>query len=146
MTTTASYPVAFRARPRPLTPIALYAEGAVARRVLERLAHERRERLGALQCVATRRCVVLLGPEPELPWADGVIYLGRDARAPLLLVPTYYEPDVPYDVLERRVVAAGHTPIAVLPHARQLIPLGNARAVERDALLAWLRGPMDVRS
>jgi hypothetical protein len=137
----------FRPRPSPLTPLALYAEHASARSVIVQLTAATDARLSALRAVATPECLVLLGPERELPWADGVVYLGHDPRAPLLLLPTYCEPDVPLDLFEQRIVAGLQpAPIAVLPHAKRLIAVGHARVLERAALQQWLDAAQDAAS
>lgn len=133
--------VAVVAREVPLVVSALYAQAAAAVGVLKQLVAGAPQRLSALRGVAAADCVVLLGPATELPWADGVIFLGQDPRAPRLLLPTYYEPDVPLDLLERRIFDGEQppaAPVAVLPHARRLIALGHARVPELDALAAWL--------
>jgi hypothetical protein len=135
MKTGATVAVAFRERAQPLAAAGLYAEGAARARLLEQLAAAPGERLAALRGVDAGDCVVLLGPESELPWVDGVVYLGRDPRAPLLLVPTCYEPDVPLELLEQRVAAAVQpAPIALVPHARRVIAVGHACVLEREAL------------
>jgi hypothetical protein len=82
---------------------------------------------------------VVLGPESELPWVDGVVYLGREAAAPGLLVPTHLSPDVPIALLEAAVLRSVQgSPVAVVPDARQLIDVGAARAIDRATLLAWV--------
>jgi hypothetical protein len=135
----------FRPRLTPLTPLALYAERAGARSLVMQLMAATDARLRALRAVATPDCVVLLGQERELPWADGVVYLGQDARAPLLLLPTYCEPDVPLDLFEQRIVAGAQpAPIAVLPHAKRVIAVGHARLLECAALKRWLAAAQDA--
>ena len=126
--------IGFRTRERPLAPCALHAEGDALQRLLQALLAAPAQRLRGLRGVRAARGVVLLGAETDLPWADGVTYLGRDPRAPSLLLPTYLEPDVPVDLLERRITATQATPIAVLPHLRLLLGLGRASALDRDAL------------
>jgi hypothetical protein len=139
MTSALSQPIRFRERRSPLEAIAVYAEGAVAHALIEQLAAASGERIGALRGVARADCAVLLGPALELPWVDGVLYLGRDERAPQLLLPTYCEPELPCELLERRVLAAAQPPpIAVVPCAQRLVAVGQARALDRAALRAWL--------
>jgi hypothetical protein len=59
---------------------------------------------------------VLLVVGDELPWADGVVYLGRDPDAPKLLLPTTLMPEVPVDLFERALLhkfADAAAPLAV---------------------------------
>jgi hypothetical protein len=86
--------------------------------------------------------VVLAGPPHLLPWVNGVVYLGTDARAPGLRLPTALEPiGVPVELLERSLRRAhgeamssgplglapvGETDLRVLPMGCCL-PLSRAR-------------------
>ena len=88
--------------------------------------------------------LLLIGAAEELPWVDGVVYLGRDPEAPSLLLPTTLEPDVPAPLFERAILArarAAAPPIAVLVdtgHVGALVGAGAARAVGRAELSAFL--------
>lgn len=96
-------PLSFGPSPNPGPAVGVQAEGAAARALLERLLAADEARLTVLQGVARPGLVVLLGPFDRLPWADGVIYLGRHPDAPQLLWPTTLEPNVPPSVLEAAV-------------------------------------------
>jgi hypothetical protein len=90
---------AWRPRPVPLAPRAALGRGPVG----ERLAGVAGARAG-LELVRFPDAVLVLGPEAELPWVDGVEYLGIDPRAPSLLVPTHRAPTVPIDLLARALI------------------------------------------
>ena len=88
--------------------------------------------------------IVLVGARADLPWIDGIVYLGRDPAAPALLLPTTLAPDVPPALLERAVLArlsGAAPPIAVLVDPPALVPLGEARPVDRGVLARWVEGP-----
>jgi hypothetical protein len=97
-------PVPLRARAAVgLGPIGVRLAGAIGGRPLEVVRFE-----GAL---------VLIGAEAELPWVEGVLYLGIDPRAPGLLVPTHRAPTVPIDLLARALIAGrGLAPPIALVH------------------------------
>ncbi len=68
-----------------------------------------------------------------------MLLLGIDADAPGLLLPTYLRPTLPLSLVEaalRRAAPPG--PLAVLPAARRLVPLGDARALDLHHLRRWL--------
>ena len=85
--------------------------------------------------------LLVLGREEDLPWIDGIVYLGKDPGAPSLLLPTTLEPDVPPALLERAILARARgmeAPIAVLVDPPALAGTGVARPVLRAELLAFL--------
>jgi hypothetical protein len=118
------------------------ASGEVALRLAERLLRFSDADLASLRGVGGPGLLLVLGPRECLPWADGVAYLGRDVRAPSLLVSAILEPSVPVDVLERALLgrlARPALPIAVLLGPPRLVPTGTARPVDRETLASWLR-------
>jgi hypothetical protein len=136
-------PVGFRARSEPLVPAAAAAAGAVARRLAARLLAHGDDALAKLAGVArggAEPVLVVLGEAADLPWVDGVLYLGRDPRAPALLVPTLLEPDVPIELVARAVVrrasAVGPSPFALLPDVPAIVPCGGALPIARARLVA----------
>jgi hypothetical protein len=127
----------FHPRPTPLAPEMALAEGSAARRLLciEDAA------LARLSGVCAADLLAVLGAEADLPWVDGVRYLGRDPSAPALFLPTALAPAAPLPLLERALLAAasaGGAPLAVLPEPLRVVPLGAARPVERARLARWL--------
>lgn len=99
--------------------------------------------MGQLQGVAERGTLLVRGDAEILPWAEGVVYLGQDAEAPALLLPTALRPDFPAALLERAVRAQFSTvapPVAVLPGTQQVISVAGARTVARASVQAWLEG------
>jgi hypothetical protein len=122
----------------PLDARAVAATGATAAALGARLAALDDDALAGLAAVAGAGVLIAIGP--DLPWCDGVVYLGSDPAAPSLLVPTARVPSVPAPLLERavraRVAATG--PIAVVPAPLRLVPCGAARAIDRARLAAWL--------
>jgi len=135
-----------RLRPRaePLAPCAAAAEGAAAAALVRALLRRDDAALAGLSGVAAPGLLVVTGPAEALPWADGVRYLGRDPAAPALLLPTALEPEAPAALVERALLAAAGpadrvaAPFAVLDGPLRLVPLGEARPLDRSALLAWL--------
>lgn len=129
-------------RASPLRPLGLIAVGPSARALAGRLLRRGDEELLRLRGVGGPQALVVLGAEPDLPWVNGVTYLGRDERAPALLVPTQLEPDVAlplYQLALLRECAAPPGPVAFLPAAGLLVPIGGAQPIERERLAGWLR-------
>jgi hypothetical protein len=94
-----------------------------------------------LKGAAGRDVLILLADEESLPWADGVIYLGRDERAPSLLLPTTREPSLPVQLFERALRRRfKESPLAVLIDPAVVIPVSAARPVARESLLRWMEG------
>ncbi len=140
----------------PLTPCAVAAHGDAAVRLLDRVLT--RASLEPLTGVIAGQWVVLLGPADALPWAEGVVYLGRHPDAPAVLFPTAIRPSLPIDLVARaiRLRAPGcDWPAAFLPgdvHGRftagadrsgvapsppdAVISLGDARPLGRAELTA----------
>jgi hypothetical protein len=133
--------VTWSPRLEPLAALAVAGVGPVAQALARRALASDDQQLGAWSGVAGSGVLVLLGQTESLPWVDGAVYLGRDGAAPSLLLPCALAPEVAPALLERALVAhaAVGTPLAVLPRAGLLIPLGSARPVARETLAAWLK-------
>ena len=130
-------------RERPLTPCAVIAQGEAAQRLARRLLEYDEANLGLLQGAAARETLVVLGETTLLPWVEGVLYLGHDAEAPALLLPTALQPDFPEALMERAMQAQFPNvapPIAVMPGTLQVVSLAGARTVVRASVQAWLEG------
>lgn len=129
-------------REPPLTPCAVAAQKDVARQLARRLLEFDPAALHRLAGVAGKTTLVLLGNETDLPWANGVIYLGQDPAAPSLLLPTWLEPIVPdAHLLERALhkrFPQSIRPLAVLPDSHTIIPCENAVPLSSSRLEAWL--------
>ncbi len=132
--------VRWRPREVPLVPRVAIARGAAAAAMVRRLRAMGDEELAGLDGAAGPGVIAVAGR--ELPWVDGVVYLGRDEAAPGLLVPTALEPEVPIALVERAVGAwlrGAATPIAIVcgdgaPAAA--VPLGGLRRIDRAYLEA----------
>jgi hypothetical protein len=126
-------------RAEPLAPEAALGFDGAAEALARRLARAGDEALARLRGVAGDGVVAVLGVADDLPWVDGVEYVGRAPGAPSLLLPTQVAPSVPAALLERAVVArAGAAPIAVSAARRRLVSLAGARPIDRVRLAAWL--------
>lgn len=124
--------VAWRPRAEPLEACAVFAAGQAALALRARMLADPEP--GRLRGVATKDAMVLLGS--DLPWADGVVYLGRDPEAPALLVPTRLEPDVPIAIVERALLRqTSGAPLAVVPPL--VLPCASALALDRERLAAF---------
>lgn len=143
MSDPALLPLRWRVREPPLEPVAAAATGEAARALAERLLAMPDERLAALSGVAGTEVLVVTGERGDLPWVDGVQYLGRDPQAPGLLLPTTLSPAVPLPLVERAVMLRRRTPVtpmAVVLEPPLLVPLDGARKVDRAVLRRWLAG------
>jgi len=139
----ARLPLRWRVREPPLEPLAAAATGDAARALARRLLAMPDERLSALRGVAGAGVLLVMGAADALPWVDGAQYLGRDPEAPGLLLPTALSPAVPLPLVERAVMfrrRSSPMPMAVLLEPPLLVPLEDARPVERAAVQQWLKG------
>jgi hypothetical protein len=137
--------VTFAPRADSLEPAAVIGTGQAARELAQRLLRLPDADLAALRGVAGDGLIALMGDAGALPWVDGVTYLGRDADAPRLLLPTTLRLAVALDVFERAIARhAGEaaSPWAVLVAPPRVISLADARPVERAHLLYWLGAPI----
>ena len=132
--------VRWRPRREPLAPVGAAARGAAAARLARRLLEEDDDQLAELKGVGGQGVLVILGAAERLPWVEGVTYLGRDERAPALLLPTALEPSAPAALVERAFAARFPKlmPCAVLTGPAALVPVAGARPVAREALLRWV--------
>jgi len=122
--------------------VAVAAHGPVAWMLARRLLARSDEELAQLQGVAGTQFLLVTGDGEALPWADGAVYLGRDAGAPSMLVPTTQEPSIPLPLLESALLANCNNltpPIAVLPSHKMIASLTAARPLARDTLRGWIK-------
>jgi hypothetical protein len=142
--------VTWRARFPPIAPSLAVARGACARALARHLGAWPDERLARLAGGAGGELLVVAAPERELPWVDGIIFLGVDPAAPRLRLPTALEPSLPSDLLERLLLPPGgrgapaQAPLAVLPEANAAglatIAVGALRPLDRDRLRRFADG------
>lgn len=134
----AEAPLRWRERPVPLPPRAALGLGAVAQALLGRLGRLSAQALGAFEGAAAPGVLVVLG-EGALPWVDGVIYLGRDPRAPTLLLPTAQEPEVHPALLSGAVALRLRRPagcVAVVASPPRLVAIDAPRRLDPRCLAA----------
>ena len=98
-------------------------------------------RLAKWKGVTTPDTLLLLGEADLLPWVDGVGYLGADASAPHLLLPTNRQPSVPLDLFEQALLRLSPypPPLAIIPERNLAVSVANARELAWDNLNLWLR-------
>ncbi len=133
--------VSWQPRTAPLDPVAVAARGRAARALARRLLLCDDDALARLHGTAAPDLLVVLGDAADLPWVDGAVYLGKDAAAPALLLPTTREPSVPLPLLERAFARAGVAapPLAVLLDPPLLASTESARPILRSTLEGWLQ-------
>jgi hypothetical protein len=131
-------------RAEPLTPTAVLALEAAAVALVRRLLQLDATHLSRLRGVSGPTFVLICGAAEDLPWVDGVLYLGVDASAPRLLMPTPLCPNVPCALLERAIARRlDGQPYRVSPpwalcfEPQLVIPVGDAKPVTARALEAW---------
>jgi hypothetical protein len=116
---TAAIAIELVPREPPLEAVAAVALGAAACALGRRLLAGSDEQLAELRGLtgmtgmtglagmtgATRApLLAVLGDVAALPWVDGIVYLGRDAEAPRLLLPTTLRPSVTAALFEAAVL------------------------------------------
>jgi len=122
-----------------LDPCAVIASDEAAIGIVEKLLRLDDESLGTFQGASAERLIFIVGRGDDLPWANGAVYLGRDARTPAsFLLPTTVEPKASIDlfklILENKFRHL--LPCAILPG--KIIPFGTAKKLSRAALERWL--------
>lgn len=117
-----------------LAPIALVAFDEAAVRLKKKLLSFDDEKLLSLQGVFGKNLLFVTGESDNLPWIDGLIYLGKDALAPSVLLPTNLRPNLPVDLFERRLTRqfSDQKPFAVV--GKRIIPVGKMRPISRKVL------------
>jgi hypothetical protein len=132
-------------RAEPLTPSAVLGLGPSALSLGSRLLELSDAHLQRLRGVAGEQLLLVLGAAEDLPWSDGVIYLGREPDAPELLLPCALAAEVPAPLLSRalsaHVAAAGiGPPLAVSLEPPLVVSTEAAQQLSREALAAWRQG------
>jgi len=135
-----SLSIAWRTRDLPLVPSAVAAAGAASLALARRLLDRDDASLAALRGVAARGVLVAFGESETLPWVDGVVYLGVDARAPGILLPTAIEPSVPVELFAIAIAGRfdSQPPLAVIPQSGLVLSLAAARSIVRESVVRWL--------
>ena len=120
----------------PLPPCAMIAFGDAAISLAEKLLSLDDERLETFQGVGGKQTIWIAGE--NLPWTDGAIYLGKDARLPAALLPTTLAPNIPLELFEQtlKIKFKSLAPFVVLPE--KIVPVGAAKILSRRALEIWL--------
>lgn len=133
-----------RPRERALTPCAALAWADAVPALLTRLAELDPARLARLRAVHGTRFLLVLGEGDDLPWVDGLTFLGKDEGAPRLLLPTTHAPTVPSALFERAV--ARHCSELSPPWAVTLEPPCAFSVSRAEPLsLARVRGLLEAR-
>jgi hypothetical protein len=141
----AGIPLVWSARSVPLPAQAVVGRGAAGRALARRLLAGPATDIGQVRACAGAGVLVVIGAEASLPWVEGAFYLGHDAGAPALLLPTNRTPGVPADLLAEALARRlGRGPWAAFPDdagALVAVAVGAAGPVARAALEGWLEGP-----
>jgi hypothetical protein len=144
---TAGAGVTWSPRSEPLVPCACIARGPVAQALGRAVLALDAQQLARLKACAGDRLLVLFGEGADLPWLDGMTYLGRDEAAPHLLLPTNRRPDVPVDLFGRALAARVPEATkggAILPDATAglfWVSIAAAGPIDRASLEAWMARP-----
>ena len=120
-------PLEWRWRPRadPLPAQAAVAWGTAARALHARLQQIAPEQQTELSAMAGRDLRVVTGNADAWPWVDGVAYAGPAGQAPGLWLPTVEEPDLPLDLIARRLQREHpkRQPLLLWPRPAFVLPL-----------------------
>ena len=129
-----------RARP-PIAIDGALARGEVVPRLLARLLACTDDELALLRGVIGRELAIVIGPTDALPWVDQLCWLARAPDEPALWLPADLATRLPAPVVLRalsRRVPRPRTPFVLLPDARELVSLAEARPLARERLHAEL--------
>lgn len=127
-----------RLEPLPISALLATGASALALQVrLIQLLQAQDPRSARWQGLGGLGWIVVVGE--DLPWVDGLTFLGKDPQAPQLLLPTHLQPQIHPVLLARAFQAQGL--LALIPEEIQggpaCIPLGNARPLALGPLQAW---------
>lgn len=134
--------VLWSAREQPLPIEGAIAVDDAAARFARRLLALDDDALARLRGVASPQLIAVLGSPDDLPWIDGIVYLGRDEAAPQLYLPTTRATSLPPALVARAIArrdAALPPPFALLDAPRLIVSLAAASAIDRRRLEAWQR-------
>ncbi|MCA9552598.1 MAG: hypothetical protein KC933_21370 [Myxococcales bacterium] len=145
---TPSFRVEWVARQPPLPPVGVAARGHAAELLVRNLLTRSDDALANFTGLAAPDLVVVCSADigrptnrSELPWVDGVSYLGVAPGSAGLWVPTTLAPTVPEALLARAIQHARiPAPAAILLFTvgeATVISLAQARPLARDQLVAW---------
>ena len=121
----------WRPRSQPLAIEGACAQGQAAGELAVRLLA--RPSCRELSGVQARDCLIILGPAEQLPWCEGVIYLGRASTLHPLYLPTHLAPTLPVAWLADALQERCPPPWALLPDNRA-VGLGPASALDSEVL------------
>jgi hypothetical protein len=132
-------------RIHPLTPCAALALGPSTLAFLARLLQLPEPRLLRLRGVAGRDFLLALGSAEDLPWCDGLHYLGREPGTPELLLPCAETSNVPPTLLlralsERFKSENLRAPFAVSFEPALVVPVADAQPLSQSLLGSWQSG------
>ena len=108
------------AREHPLAPEACWAEGPVIQALKDKIVASTRKDLRLAQ---SDDVLVVIGP--DLPWVDGLVYLGREGE---LYLPTLWKPNVPIAWISARLRQLGPAPWALV-RSGKVLELNRAYAL-----------------
>jgi len=135
------FPVSWKSRRKPLEAVAVAGRGVTKAMFMDRLRRRTPAELSGLRIILEDDSFIVLGESARLPWASGGMYLGCDADAPGLLLPTTLEPTLPAhlfeDVLRSRCPGLP-AQTAVFHRPLHLVPVTDARAMTDEAIMNWL--------
>lgn len=132
-------PLTWSRREPPLAASGVVGEGAAALRLARALLLRDDAGLGRLEGVAGGDLLVVTGPRADLPWADGVIYVGRERADVSVWMPVHVAPSAPTDLLQRAASLRRLTlPVLLLPESGRAVSLADRRPIARGVLEAWV--------
>ena len=120
----------------PLTIGAAIARGNAAPLLAQRLLSMSDDQLARIRGVATSDLIAIAGT--ELPWVDGIEYLGRDDQ---LFLPTALAPDVAVPLLARAITLRHpklQAPIALAAEPELLVSFAAMAPIDRATLANWM--------
>jgi len=134
-------------RLHPLVPCAAVALGPGARTFLARLLQLPEEQLQRMRGVAGNDFLLVLGACEDLPWCDGLRYLGREPGTPELLLPCAETSNVPTALLLRALserFKSEHlrAPFAVSFEPALVVPLADTQPLSQSLLGSWQSGAL----
>ena len=130
--------VKWQPRAEPLEPVGVVACDEVALKLASKMLHRTSEELSALSALTTERELVVLGQSEDLPWADGVCYVGRCPEAPALLLPTILDcTPHPQLVLTRLLIELKEAPVLVCPPLALMMSVAQTTMISSSALKSW---------
>ena len=117
-------------------PVAVVAwHETVPRLLIYLLKNQDKYDLQKFKFVKGEDFIIIIGPESQLPWVDGVQYAMVDSQAPQLWLPCHAKPSISTLLLANAIANKfTHKHVLLWDHPKMVIPLGVSWPLTKEFL------------